>query len=160
MRWVWRRFGLRSLSPDGLFAARGLPLRAAAAGHLRKHEKLAATGPYAYTRNPLYLGSSLLGAGFALASHSWLSTALLAAYLLVFYPMVMRREEKELEQLYGSEFLAYAARVPAFWPRLPAKSTAGQRFSWALYRRNREYEAAIGSVLAVVLLWGLMLWRR
>jgi protein-S-isoprenylcysteine O-methyltransferase Ste14 len=141
-------------------AALGLLLRAAAAGHLHKHEKLAATGPYAYTRNPLYLGSSLLGAGFGVASHSWVSTALLAAYLLVFYPVVMRREEKELEKLYGSEFVVYAARVPAFWPRLFANNSSGERFSWALYRRNREYEAAIGSVLAVALLWVLMLWRR
>jgi hypothetical protein len=88
------------------------------------------------------------------------SAALLAAYLLVFYPMVMRREEKELLKLYGSEFAAYAARVPAFWPRLFARGPSPAAFSWALYRRNREYEAGIGLVLGIALLWMLMLWRR
>lgn len=141
-------------------AAAGLLLRAIAAGHLRKHERLATSGPYAHTRNPLYFGSALLGAGCAVASHSWASTILLAAYLLVFYPMVMRREEKELQKLYGSEFAAYAARVPAFWPRLFVEGSSGERFSWALYRRNREYEAGIGLALGLGLLWMLMLWRR
>ena len=174
----WIRWRVRAGYPVGLAAfwfarpqpkwifcgagitAAGLLLRAIAAGHLRKHERLATSGPYAYTRNPLYFGSALLGAGCAVASHSWASTILLAAYLLVFYPMVMHREEKELQKLYGSEFAAYAARVPAFWPRLFAEGSSGERFSWALYRRNREYEAGIGSALGLGLLWMLMLWRR
>src|SRR5579872_326925 len=71
----------------------GLLLRGYAAGFLRKHQQLATSGPYAYTRNPLYLGSVFLAVGFSVASHSWRSTVLLAAYLIVFYPVVIRREQ-------------------------------------------------------------------
>ncbi|MGH9680618.1 MAG: methyltransferase family protein, partial [Candidatus Acidiferrales bacterium] len=71
----------------------GLLVRGYAAGFLRKHKQLATSGPYAFTRNPLYFGSMLFAAGFSIASRSWISTALLAAYLAVFYPMVIRREQ-------------------------------------------------------------------
>jgi protein-S-isoprenylcysteine O-methyltransferase Ste14 len=141
-------------------AALGLLLRAYAAGHLRKHKQLATSGPYAYTRNPLYLGSVLLAAGFSVASHSWISTALLAAYLLVFYPVVIRREQTELRTLYGDAFVEYASKVPAFWPRLSPAASSGERFSWTLYRQNREYEAAIGLAVAMAVLCMLMLWPR
>jgi protein-S-isoprenylcysteine O-methyltransferase Ste14 len=138
----------------------GLLLRAYAAGYLRKHKQLATSGPYAYTRNPLYLGSVLLAAGFSVASHSLISTALLAAYLMVFYPVVIRREQAELRTHYGDAFVEYASRVPAFWPRLSPAGSTGERFSWALYRQNREYEAAIGLAVAMAILWLVMVWRR
>ena len=141
-------------------AALGLLLRGYAAGHLHKHKQLATSGPYAYTRNPLYLGSVLLGVGFSVASHSWISTALLAAYLLVFYPVVIRREQGELKALYGAAFVEYASQVPAFWPRLPPVKMSRERFSWLLYQQNREYEAAIGLALAMVVLWFLMVYRQ
>jgi len=137
----------------------GLLLRGYAAGHLRKHKQLAVSGPYAFTRNPLYLGSVLLAAGFSVASHSWISALLLAAYLAIFYPVVIRREQAELQTLYGAAFLEYAARVPAFWPRLSPAAGSTERFSWPLYRRNREYEAAIGLAVAMAILWTLILWR-
>ena len=137
----------------------GLILRAYAAGHLRKHKQLAVSGPYAFTRNPLYLGSTLLAAGFSVASHSWVSALLLGAYLLIFYPAVIRREQDELRALYGDAFVEYASRVPAFWPRLWPATASGERFSWPLYRQNREYEAAIGVCVVIAVLWGIMLWR-
>jgi protein-S-isoprenylcysteine O-methyltransferase Ste14 len=137
----------------------GLLLRAYAAGHLRKHEQLAISGPYAFTRNPLYLGSVLLAAGFSVASHSWISTLLVAAYLAIFYPVVIRREQSELKTLYGAAFVEYASLVPAFWPRLSPAMASKERFSWPLYRQNREYEAAIGLAVAMAILWVLMLWR-
>jgi protein-S-isoprenylcysteine O-methyltransferase Ste14 len=141
-------------------AIAGLFLRGYAAGHLRKHKQLATSGPYAFTRNPLYLGSVLLAAGFSVASHSPISTILLAAYLAVFYPIVIRREQRELAGLYGPAFVEYASRVPAFWPRLsPAMHPTGH-FSWALYRQNREYEAALGLAVAMAILVILMLWRN
>lgn len=141
-------------------AAMGLLMRAYAAGHLRKHKQLAISGPYAYTRNPLYLGSVFLAAGFSVASHSWFSTVLLAVYLLVFYPVVIRREQAELRTLYGSAFSEYASKVPAFWPRLSPAASSGECFSWALYRQNREYEAAVGLAVAMAVLWMLMMWPR
>jgi protein-S-isoprenylcysteine O-methyltransferase Ste14 len=141
-------------------AACGLVLRGYAAGYLRKHKQLAVSGPYAFTRNPLYLGSMLLAAGFSVASHSWVSTVLLAAYLAIFYPAVIRREQTELKGLYGAAFVEYSAQVPAFWPRLSPATASTERFSWPLYRQNREYEAAIGLAVAMAILWALMLWRN
>lgn len=141
-------------------AVLGLLIRGYAAGHLRKHKQLATSGPYAYTRNPLYLGSVLLAAGFCVASHSAISTVLLAVYLIVFYPVVIRREEFELRTLYGDAFADYASRVPAFWPRLSCEKSQGQHFSWTLYRQNREYEAEIGLAVAMAILWLRMLLPR
>src|SRR5262249_5336727 len=80
---------------------RGLAIRAAAAGHLHKQEVLAVSGPYAHTRNPLYLGSAVLTLGAAIAMHSWISALLLLVYFAVFYTAVMRREEFELRKRHG-----------------------------------------------------------
>jgi len=138
----------------------GLLVRGYAAGYLRKHKQLATSGPYAFTRNPLYLGSLLLALGFSVASYSWISAALLAAYIGLFYPVVIRREQTELQSLYGAAFVEYASRVPAFWPRLSPASSGKENFSWDLYRQNREYEAAIGLAVAMTILCALMLWRN
>ena len=151
-QWKWLLCG-------AAIAICGLILRAYAAGHLRKHKQLAISGPYAYTRNPLYLGSVLLAVGFSVASHSWISTLLLAAYLAIFYPVVIRREQAELTKLYGTAFAEYASEVPAFWPRFSPAIPSTARFSWPLYRQNREYEAAIGLVVAMAILWIRMLWQ-
>jgi protein-S-isoprenylcysteine O-methyltransferase Ste14 len=151
-QWKWLLCGVG-------IAMLGLLLRGYASGHLRKHKQLATSGPYAVTRNPLYLGSVLLAAGFSVASRSWISTLLLAAYLLIFYPAVIRREQDELRTLYGSAFDAYAKHVPAFWPRFSRAMASTERFSWPLYRQNREYEAAIGLGVAMAILWAIMLWR-
>jgi protein-S-isoprenylcysteine O-methyltransferase Ste14 len=138
----------------------GLILRGYAAGHLRKHKELATSGPYAFTRNPLYLGSVLLAAGFSVTSHSAISTVLLAVYLAVFYPVVIRREQTELAALYGPAFLEYASRVPAFWPRLSPAIPSTEHFSWSLYKKNREYEAAIGLAVAIAILIIIMALRQ
>ena len=150
MKWLLSGAGIAIL---------GLLLRGYAAGHLRKHKQLATSGPYAFTRNPLYLGSVLLATGFSVASHSWKSSLLLAAYLAIFYPVVIRREQAELKTLYGAAFEEYASQVPKFWPRLSPAMASTERFSWPLYRQNREYEAAIGLAVAMAILWILMLWR-
>lgn len=137
----------------------GLLVRGYAAGYLRKHQQLATSGPYAFTRNPLYLGSVLLAAGFSAASHSWISALLLAAYLAIFYPVVIRREQSELEAHYGDPFVEYSSRVPAFWPRFTPAMPSTEKFSWPLYRKNREYEAGIGLAVAMAILVILMLVR-
>lgn len=138
----------------------GLLVRGYAAGHLRKNEALAETGPYAHTRNPLYLGSMLLAAGFAAASRSWIAAALVAAYFAIVYTRVIRREEGQLRARYGPSFEEYARRVPLFWPRLRASAGSAAPFSFAQYRRNREYQAAFGFAGMIVLLAALALWRR
>ncbi|MFZ0211561.1 MAG: isoprenylcysteine carboxylmethyltransferase family protein [Candidatus Acidiferrales bacterium] len=151
---------VRSLIIGGIVGAIGLVIRAWAAGHLRKHEALATGGPYAFTRNPLYFGSVVLAAGFVVIGWSIWAGIIVAAYLALFYPAVMRREEAELQAHYGDDFTEYARRVPLFWPRLIGGSRAGVResFSSQLYLRNREYQAAIGFLFGLALLWAKMNW--
>jgi hypothetical protein len=135
------------------FITDGILIRARASGYLYKHERLATAGPYALTRNPLYFGSGIIAAGFALCSASWISATLVLVFFLAFYLPVMRTEERELRSRYGAAFEDYARRVPLFWPRLssPARQdTSG--FSWAQYRRNREYQAAIGTLAGFAIL--------
>jgi len=146
----------------------GLAIRAYAAGYLHKQELLTTTGPYAHTRNPLYFGSSLLALGAAIAMNSWPSAILLLAYFALVYTFVMRREELELRQHHGAAFDTYARSVPLFFPRLtPAKQptvssldpTAIQpgTFSFTQFRRNHEYEAALGFLLLLIVL--VVIWR-
>jgi len=151
----------KSVATGGAIAALGLVVRALAAGHLRKWEGLATSGPYACTRNPLYFGSTLLAVGFAVAGHSWIGAALIAAYFAVFYPSVIKREEAELRARYGRAYEEYAARVPLFWPRIRRQTPAPlEQFSWPLYRRNHEYQAALGFLAGLALLILRMYWRR
>ena len=139
----------------------GLLIRASAAGYLHKNDQLATSGPYARTRNPLYFGSSILALGAAIAMNSWLSAALLLFYFAFVYTLVMRREEIELRGHHGAEFDAYAKSVPLFFPRLTTPKHAGAAagtFSWAQYRINHEYQAALGFfllLLALVVIWRL-----
>jgi protein-S-isoprenylcysteine O-methyltransferase Ste14 len=138
----------------------GLFIRARAAGHLHKQEVLTVTGPYAYTRNPLYFGSAILSAGAAVATHSWISAVILCVYFALFYSIVMRREEEELREHHGAAFDEYSKAVPLFFPQLaPARLSFGRAasFSFAQYKKNHEYEAAIGFLLLLALL--LSMWR-
>jgi protein-S-isoprenylcysteine O-methyltransferase Ste14 len=138
----------------------GLAIRASAAGYLRKGEELATSGPYARTRNPLYLGSLLLAMGFVVASRSWIVAVLVFGYFLAFYPFLMRREAAELRALHGRLFDEYARCVPLFWPRLRVRdSIGGANFSLQRYAHNREYQAAVGVVALLVALWALAVWR-
>jgi len=151
-----------SILIGGVIAMLGLCVRAAAAGHLRKHEQLAIAGPYARTRNPLYLGSALMAAGFLVAGRfwveeGWIAAVVVAAYFGYFYRAVMKREEGELRARYGPVFDEYAAQVPLFLPRLGSKTAASEGFSWAQYWRNREYQAALGVLGGMGALWALML---
>lgn len=150
----------RSIALGALVGLIGLAIRAYAAGYLHKQEVLTVTGPYARTRNPLYFGSSILTLGAAIAMNSlWVSVLLLAYFSLV-YSMVMRREEMELRQQHGAAFDSYAASVPLFFPRLTvgsASPTASAGFSWQQYKKNHEYQAAIGFLLLLI---GLtVIWR-
>ena len=137
----------------------GLWLRAFAAGYLHKQEVLTVTGPYAYTRNPLYLGSAILTIGAGIAARSWISALILLMYFALFYSIVMRREEKELHLRHGAAFEEYARAVPLFIPRLtPVKvplASAGL-FSIAQYKKNHEWQAAAGYLFLLVVL--LLIW--
>jgi protein-S-isoprenylcysteine O-methyltransferase Ste14 len=136
-----------------LIAAAGVGIRAAAAGHLRKNTALVTSGPYALTRNPLYLGSAVMGAGFLVAGRSWPASMLGAGYFALFYLPAIKHEERSLRARYGARFDEYARRVPSFWPRLANLRGTRSRFSWGSYRRNREYRAFLGVLLGLCALW-------
>jgi protein-S-isoprenylcysteine O-methyltransferase Ste14 len=134
----------------------GLAIRAWAAGHIRKNAQLAISGPYAFTRNPLYLGSFLLGLGFTVASGQWVLALLFIALFLGIYFPVMRVEASTLAELFGKDYEIYRQAVPLFFPRLTPfrqSEAAPVRFDGSLYLRYREYRAALGLVVA----WGLLL---
>ena len=144
----------------GLVGIVGLWLRAYAAGYLHKQEVLTMTGPYAHTRNPLYLGSAILAMGAAVATQSWICAGLLVLYFSVFYSIVMRREEAELLAQHGPAFAEYARAVPLFLPRLTAAKLSGNSsgaFSFAQYKKNHEWQASLGFVLLLLAL--LVIWR-
>ena len=147
-----------TLAAGGAVALVGLGLRAWAAGHIRKNAALAVSGPYAYTRNPLYLGSFLLGLGFTVAAgRPLLLGGLFAALFLGIYLPVMRVEAATLAELFGDEYRRYAAAVPLLFPRLTPYAGGEARggptkFDAELYMRYREYRAALGLGLA----WGAL----
>lgn len=154
-----------SILMGGIIAALGLVIRGLAAGHLRKDETLATTGPYGVTRNPLYFGSAFLAAGFIVAGHSWIAGTIVTAYFAIFYYAVMRSEERDVRERFGAAFDEYASRVPLFVPRFPRRADEGQvaspamGFSWLQYRRNREYQALLGTVAGLAAVW-LRMWLR
>ena len=136
-----------------LLVVPGLWLRGYASGYVKKNRELTQTGPYAYTRNPLYVGSILIAGGFAIALLSWPVAAMLAAMFLIIYVPVIASEERFLRATFPN-FEAYCRRVPRLIPRLtPAMPAIGQtevsagKFSLDLYLRHREYNAAIGAAL-------------
>ncbi|NNE97851.1 MAG: isoprenylcysteine carboxylmethyltransferase family protein [Pyrinomonadaceae bacterium] len=122
----------------------GLLIRAWAAGHIRKNEDLAISGPYAFTRNPLYLGSFLLGLGFMIASGVWwLALIFVVLYLGIYFP-VMSVEAEELSVIFGEKYNEYADEVSLFFPWFSKYKSDGKKFEKSLYIKHREYQAALG----------------
>src|SRR4051812_18839126 len=134
----------------------GLALRAWAAGCLAKNQQLATGGPYAYTRNPLYLGTLLVAAGLAVASLSpGLAILFTAVFLFVYLP-VIQNEEQHLRKIFP-EYAAYAERVPALIPRLTPAASQTTAFRTALYMKNQEYQAGLGFLAGTLfLLWKML----
>lgn len=143
----------QSLALGSILIVPGLLIRALASGHVRKNEALATTGPYAYTRNPLYLGSLLIGVGFAIAARSWWVGAILVLMFFAIYVPVIRGEEKFLRETFP-DFDDYSQRVPRMFPRFRASSPsdASGGFSMDLYLKHREWNALIGALAIVTVL--------
>ena len=155
---VFCRPTVKLLIAGGIVAAAGVALRAYAAGHLAKNQKLAMSGPYAWTRNPLYLGSSLMGTGFALAGGRWtLALACLLLFAGIYWP-VIRREEDYLRREFGEDYSKYAQRVPLFLPRF-CRTKGDEKFEWKQYRKNHEHEALLG-YLALMIFLAFRIWLR
>ncbi|HEX3891640.1 MAG TPA: isoprenylcysteine carboxylmethyltransferase family protein [Terracidiphilus sp.] len=157
-----------------LLVVPGVWLRGYAAGYVKKNRELTQTGPYAYVRNPLYLGSILIAAGFALALLSWIMALALTTMFLIIYIPVIASEERFLRATFN-DFDDYCRRVPRLIPRLtPAPApqpvqpdeknhseVSTGSFSLVLYYRHREYNAAIGAALlylSLLLLHPVLAW--
>jgi len=127
-----------------LVAAVGETLRIWAAGHIDKGREITQSGPYRYVRHPLYLGSALIGVGFAVASHSVVVMLLAAAYLALTIAAAIRTEEAALDRKFAGAYSQYRAGAA----EAQAARAGVRRFSWARARKNREYRALSGCVLA------------
>lgn len=145
---------LYSLIAGAGLAALGLAIRIWACGYLRKERELTTSGPYRYTRNPLYLGSMIMGISTVVACRSWGVLAIFLINFLIIYPVVIHRERERMLQLFPEQYREYSKRVPLFFitlkpkiPRDPHRS-----FSWEIYKRNRENRAVLGSVIFYICL--------
>ena len=158
--YLWRaRPSLTSMAWSLLLVVPGLLLRSYASGYVKKNTELTMTGPYAYTRNPLYLGSIVIAFGFAGASRSLWITLLLACLFALIYGPTIYSEEVFLRSTFPT-FVEYSRRVPRLFPRLtPARTAGGGSFSAALYRQHHEYNSLVG-VCAVYAVLVAMLWLR
>jgi protein-S-isoprenylcysteine O-methyltransferase Ste14 len=149
---IFARPTLLTLAVGSLVAAVGVLIRAWASGHIRKAKTLAVSGPYAYTRNPLYVGSLILGLGLTIAAGVWwLGAAFIILFLGIYLP-VMRVEVGDMERIFGAEFEAYRRNVPLFLPRLTPWRNSAERFDSGLYLQYREYRAALGFAIVVAIL--------
>lgn len=147
----------RSLLLGGAIALAGLWIRAWAAGHLRKNQELAISGPYAHVRNPLYVGTLTAGIGFGVAgAHVGIAVAMVAFFLLYYLPVVEEEESHLRKILPGYE--EYVQRVPRIVPALVPRSSNGAAFSFSQYRKNREYEAFAGFLVVMALLVAKAYW--
>jgi protein-S-isoprenylcysteine O-methyltransferase Ste14 len=143
-----------TVAAGGVIALVGVLVRAWAAGHIVKNDRLATTGPYAHTRNPLYFGSFLIAAGFAVAAH-WSLLLLVIAFFVAVYAPVIDREKAHIRGRFPDSYAEYERNVPAFVPRpVPWRGPANEPapFSPALYMRHGEWRAALGFVAAIAYL--------
>ena len=149
---------VKAMAAGSVLVVLGLVIRAMASGHVKKNEELTTTGPYAYTRNPLYLGSLVLAAGFAVAARSWWIAGAMVVFFLAVYVPVIAGEEAFLRERFP-EFAAYAKNVPRLLPRFKAYGGGKGAFASDLYWKHREYNAELGAAammaaLVVKMVWG------
>ena len=163
------RPSINTLLIGAIVAVAGLATRAWASGYLMKNQELTTTGPYAHTRNPLYLGTLLLGTGIAISSGTWWFVAIfMAIYLFIYYP-VMLAEADTMRDLFSEEYEHYRRHVPMLVPRLTAyvkplkkkvkepDKASRKRYDRARYMHHREYRAALGALIIYGLLIAKML---
>jgi len=121
------------------FVTLGLLLRGWACGHLKKEKSLAISGPYKYTRNPLYLGNLIIGVGIVAGARSWWVFAIFFAYFLKFYPVVIIKERNKMNRLFPDQYKEFSQKVPLFIPNLKTyQKDTHTRFSWELYKKIRK----------------------
>ncbi len=133
-----------SIAAGAVVALLGVSIRAAASGHVKKNAELTRTGPYAYVRNPLYAGSVVIAAGFAVAAMSTWVVVILALMFVLIYVPVIRSEEAFLRATFA-DFDEYCQKVPRLIPRVTRAYQGTGSFSRELYLKHREYNALIGT---------------
>jgi protein-S-isoprenylcysteine O-methyltransferase Ste14 len=145
---VLARPNLQSLLAGLGFCILGLLLRAWACGYLRKDIKLTTSGPYRYTRNPLYLANLIIGISVVAAARSWWVFGFFCLYFLLFYPVIIRREKDKMEGLFPEQYQEYSQKVPLFFPTLkPIPFASEKTFDWALFKKNKERRAGIAALI-------------
>jgi protein-S-isoprenylcysteine O-methyltransferase Ste14 len=149
---VFAKPTMLSIAIGGGVALIGVAIRAWSSGHIRKAKALAVSGPYAYTRNPLYVGSFILGVGFTVAAGVWWLALIFSALFIGIYLPVMRVEAEDIREIFGKDFDEYERNVPLFIPRLTPWTKTGGKFDFQLYLQYREYRAALGAAVAVAVL--------
>ena len=127
----------------------GALIRAWASGHIQKAKLLAVSGPYAYTRNPLYVGSFVMGVGFTAASGVWWLALVFSTLFIGIYLPVMRVEAQDMHRIFGEDFVEYERNVPLLIPRFTVWKKQSAKFDFQLYLQYREYRAAIGVIVAI-----------
>ena len=141
-----------TLAVGGAISLMGVLVRAWASGHISKNERLATGGPYAHTRNPLYFGSFLIAAGFAIAAH-WALLLVVVAFFVLIYAPTMQRERANIAGRFPDAYETYAANVPAFVPRpTPWRAThpdEGNGFSLELYMKHGEWKAGLTYLIVI-----------
>jgi len=158
--YLWRaRPTWVSLVVGAAVAALGLGIRAIASGHVDKNEELAMTGPYAYVRNPLYLGSIVVAIGFAAAARDVVIALLIVVMFVLIYVPTIRSEEQYLETRFG-DYTKYARTVPRLIPHTLRFGGMTRDFSRELYLKHREYNALFGAAAVLAALVVKMLWFR
>ena len=140
-----------------LLALVGESLRLWASGHLDKDQALTRTGPYRWTRNPLYFGSLFAGLGFALGTGRPVLVVVVGLLFVLVYVPVMKREARRLSERHAEDYAEFAARVPLFWPRLPGSENGAGAFAWSRVLENREHWSLLGLVLVALALGAKLL---
>ena len=134
----------------------GEAIRIYSAGTILKDETLARSGPYAFTRNPLYLGSFLMSLGFCIAAANIYLLALFFVFFFSVYYATIYREEQFLKGRFGAEYEAFCRDVPRFFPRLsPAPGATRASFDWSQVRKNKEYEGLAATLVILAILWAM-----
>ncbi len=149
---IFARPTVLTLAIGSVIALVGVLIRGWASGHIRKAKKLAVSGPYGYTRNPLYLGSLFIGLGFSAAAGVWWLALVFCVLFLGIYLPVMRVEIGDMRRIFGEEFDEYEQNVPLLLPRFTAWKNTGEAFDFQLYLQYREYRALIGAAVVLVIL--------
>ena len=151
----------RTLAIGGAIAFMGLIVRSLSAGFIHKESTLTTTGPYAHTRNPLYVGTFMLGIGVTVAGGSWPFVLVFLAFFAWVYTATIRKEAELLSEMYGEAYAEYAANVPLFVPRPTPYRFPGvnsqPEFSFERWSGNKEYEAWLGALAGFAALFVRMI---